>query len=208
MPGTPSPDVYAMNREEHLELARRLFAQSKGEEALKHLDALAGGKLSQDEERDTARMRLWILAEKEDGDARAMIGAFELLTERHPRLVIPFEKLLRVGAACRRLNEFERAATVFRAALDGAFLQDSSLSAALEDAGDYIGGVDFQERLWREFPDSRDVMDSLSGLAQSLSTKAPDAEKLALRRGKAKLEKNALYPQPRSAATLYHALSR
>jgi tetratricopeptide (TPR) repeat protein len=206
-PGTPSPDAYVMNRAEHLELARITFAQKNGDECLKHLDAvIAAGKVSQDEERDLARMRLWILAEKEDGDARALIGAFELLTERHPRLVIPFEKLLRVGAAYRRLNEFERAGAVFRAALDGAFLQDSSLSAALEDAGDYIGGVDFQERLWREFPDSKDVMDSLSGLAQSLSTKAPDAEKLPVRRGKTKLEKNALLTRSRDLLLRYVTL--
>ena len=197
-PGTPSPDAYVMNRAEHFELARLTFARGMGDECLKHLDAVvAAGKISQDEERDIARMRLWVLAEKPDGDARALIGAFELLTERHPRLVIPFEKLLRVGAAYRRLDEFERAATIFRAALDGAFLQDSSLGATLEDAGDYIGGIDFQERLWREFPDSRDVMDSLSGLAQSLSARAPEADKLPVRRGKAKLEKQALLARSR-----------
>lgn len=206
-PGTASPDVYAMNRAEHMELARLTFAQNKGDDCLKHLDAVvAAGRISQDEERDIARMRLWILAEKEDGDARALIGAFELLTERHPRLVIPFEKLLRVGAAYRRLNEFERAATVLRGALDGAFLQDSSLSAALEDVGDYIGGVDFQERLWREFPDSKDVMASLSGLAQSLSAKAPDAEKLPVRSGKAKLEKNAILTRSRDLLVRYLTL--
>ena len=202
-PGKASPDVYAVNRAEHLELARLLFDQKKGTEVLAHLDALAGGKLTQEEERDLARMRLWILAEKEDGDARALIGAFELLTERHPQLIIPFEKLLRVGPAYRKLKEFERAATIFRAALDGAFLADSSLSAALEDAGDYDGSVQFQEKLWREYPDSRDVMDSLSGLAQSLSTKAPGADKLPVRRGQKKLEKNALLAHSRDLLQRY-----
>ena len=191
-PGQPATEAYVMNRAEHLEAARLLFDEHKGAECLAHLDALLGGKLTQDEERDTARMRLWILTEQDNPDASAMIGAFELLTERHPRLVIPFEKLLRVGAAYRRLNEFERAATVFRAALDGAFLADSGLGVALEDAGDYAGGVDLQERLWQQYPDSQDVIGSLSGLAQSLSTKAPDADKLPLRRGHKKLEKNAL----------------
>ena len=196
-PGQPSAEAYIMNRDEHLEAARLLFNQNMGAECMAHLDALAGVKLTQDEERDTARMRLWILAEREDADARAMIGAFELLTERHPRLVIPFGKLLRVGAAYRRLGEFERAATVFRAALDGAFLADSGLSVALEDAGDYAGSVDFQERLWRDYPDSQDVIGSISGLAQSLSTKAPEAEKLSVRRGQKKLEKNALLARSR-----------
>ncbi|MCX6873829.1 MAG: tetratricopeptide repeat protein [Verrucomicrobia bacterium] len=208
-PGQPAAEAYVMNRAEHLEAARLLFNQNQGAECLTHLEALVGGKLTQDEERDTARMRLWILADREDADARTMIGAFELLTERHPRLVIPFEKLLRVGAAYRRLGEFERAATVFRAALDGAFLADSGLSVALEDAGDFTGGVNLQEQLWRQYPDSEDVIGSLSGLAQSLSTKAPEAEKLAVRRGQQKLEKNALLTRSRDLLerfiTLYPA---
>lgn len=202
-PGEPATEAYVMNRAEHLELARLLFEKNQGPECLTHLAALADEKLSLDEERDTARMRLWLLAEQTDPDAKAMIGAFELLTERHPRLVIPFEKLLQVGAAYRRLQEFERAATIFRAALDGAFLADSSLSAALEDAGDTSGSVAFQERLWQQYPDSRDVMDSLSGLAQSLTAKAPQAEQLPVRRGQPKLEKNALLARSRDLLQRY-----
>ena len=205
-PGQPSAEAYVMNRDEHMEVARLLFERNKAADCLVHLDALAGGKLSQDEERDTARMRLWILADLENADARAMIGAFELLTERHPRLVIPFEKLLRVGDAYHRLNEFERAATVFRAALDGAFLADSGLGVALEDAGDHAGGVDLQEQLWREYPDSQDVIGSLIGLAQSLAAKAPEAETLFVRHGRKKLEKNALLTRSRDLLERYITL--
>ncbi|MEI6606572.1 MAG: hypothetical protein WCP35_14780 [Verrucomicrobiota bacterium] len=208
-PGQPATEAYVMNRAEHLEAARLLFDEHNGTQCLSHLDALSGAKQTQDEERDTARMRLWILTEQDNPDARAMIGAFELLTERHPRLVIPFEKLLQVGAAYRRLNEFERAATVFRAALDGAFLADSGLSVALEDAGDYGGGVDLQARLWQQYPDSQDVIGSLSGLAQSLSAKAPDADKLPVRRNQKKLEKSELLTRSRDMLerliTLYPA---
>ena len=196
-PGEVAKEAYVMNRGEHLEAARRLFAANDSAGCLAQLDALNGAKLSQDEERDTAQMRLWLLAEQENADAKALIGAFELLTERHPRLVIPFDKLLRVGAGYRRLQEFERAATVFRAALDGAFLADSGLGVALEDAGDYAGSVDYQERLWREYPDSQDVIGSLSGLAQSLATQAPEAEKLPVRRGRAQLTKNDLLARSR-----------
>ena len=196
-PGKPSADVYVMNRDEHMEAARLLFSRNQGADCLTHLDAIPGGKMTQDEERDTARMRLWILADRDNADPKAMIGAFEILTERYPRLVIPFQKLLRVGEAYRRLDEFERAATVFRAALDGAFLEDSGLSVVLEDAGDYTGGVEFQERLWREYPDSQDVIGSLIGLAQDLSAKAPEAEFLPVRRGAKKLEKNALLTRSR-----------
>ena len=49
-------------------------------------------------------------------------------------------------------------------------------------------------------------MDSLSGLAQSLSTKAPEADKLPVRRGKAKLEKNALLTRSRDLLQRYLTL--
>ncbi|HEX2748033.1 MAG TPA: MG2 domain-containing protein, partial [Verrucomicrobiales bacterium] len=203
-PGEKSPEPYQMNTAEHYVLAKRTFADGQYDEALKHLEALAGARDSGGEmERETAKMRLWILADRADGDAKAMIGAFELLTERYPQLVIPFDKLLKVGTAYRKLNEFERAATVYRAALDGAFVADSSLGATLEDQGDYAGSTDLQEKLWREYPDSRDVMDALIGLAQGLASKAPDAEKLPVRRGQKKLEKNALLTRSRDLLQRY-----
>jgi hypothetical protein len=114
--------------------------------------------------------------------------------------------VLRVGDAYHRLNEFERAATVCRAALDGAFLADSGLGVALEDAGNHGGGVDLQEQLWREYPDSQDVIGSLIGLAQSLAAKAPEAETFFVRHGRKKLEKNALLTRSRDLLERYITL--
>jgi hypothetical protein len=205
-PGQASPDAYVLNRAEHMELAQHYFEANQGAECLKHLDALATGRLSQTEEQNVARMRLWILCAQPDGDARTLIGAFELLTERHPQLMIPFEKLLQVAAAYRRLNELERAAAVQRAALDGAFLQDSTIGVALEDAGDYLGGVQLQEHLWQSYPDSRDVQDALAGLAQSLSAKANAVEKIQVRRGQDKPTKNSLLSHSRGLLQRYTTL--
>jgi hypothetical protein len=49
-------------------------------------------------------------------------------------------------------------------------------------------------------------MDSLSGLAQSLSTKAQDADKIVVRAGRPKLEKNALLTRSRDLLTRYITL--
>ena len=57
--------------------------------------------------------------------------------------------------------------------------------------------MDLQQQLWREYPDSQDVIASLSGLAQSLSAKAPEADKLPVRRGRIKLDKNTLLTRSR-----------
>ncbi len=210
-PGKATEDVYVLNTAEHLELARLLFDRGDHDGCLRELAAVeAARNPAVESEKDIARMRLWILTTRPDADAAAIVQAFEILTSRHPDLVIPFDKILRVGDAYRRYGEHERGGQVYHAALDGAFLRDSGVSAALEDAGDYAGSVDYQEALWREYPDSsQDVVDSLFALAQSLSTRAPDAEKIPVRRGKPKLEKNALLTRSgdllRGYLTLYPA---
>ena len=50
---------------------------------------------------------------------------FEILRERHPDLVIPFDKILIVGRAYREIGEFERAWLVARAAIYSSFLSNS-----------------------------------------------------------------------------------
>ncbi len=200
--GAPSRDTYVLNKAERLELAESAFHARRWDQAWEQLMALSG-KQSLEVEREVTRMKLWILTEKGDGDQRALIDAFELLTERHPSCEIPFEKLLRVGAAYRKLGEYERAAAVARAALDGAFLSDAGLGAALEDAGDYMAGMAMQEELWRRFPDSKDVQESLSGLAQSYSLMSPNAEKVKQPLGAKKLRPEDLLNRSRELLERY-----
>ena len=106
---------------------------------------------------------------------------FEVLRERHPQLVIPFDKILVVGRAYRQIGEFERAWLVFRAAIYSSFLNDSRISAVLEDQGQYLGSVQYQEELWSSIPDSAEVTSALFALSQSLFQKAPEARAIAAR---------------------------
>ena len=46
-----------------------------------------------------------------------------------------------VGKAYRVIGEHERAWLVFRATIDSSFINDASLSAILEDQGQFIGGL-------------------------------------------------------------------
>lgn len=86
-------------------------------------------------------MLLWIHTGKEELDAARIVEMFEILRERHPQLVIPFDKTLIVGRAYRDIGEFERAWLVFQAAIQSSFLDDAKLSAVLEDQGQYLGSV-------------------------------------------------------------------
>ena len=208
-PGEKSPDVYVMNQAEHFELAKLTFDGGNSEECLKHLEALAPSARKTEYEKDLARMKLWLLTDRADGDAAQIVSAFETLNERHPSLVIPFDRILRVGAAYQKIGEHERGAYVFSAALDANFLTDARISAALEDNGDYAGSVDFQERLWFDAPDSDDPRSAYFALSQGLFRKANEAEKIAVRRGQQKLEKNGLLTRSRDLLrrfiTLYPA---
>ncbi len=181
-PGGESGDPYNMNRHEHFELARKMFEDGRFDDALVHLEALYNNPSDRvGFEKDLARMLLWIHAEPDRFNAKRIVEVFEILRERHPELVIPFEKILVVGRAYREIVEFERAWLVFRAAIHSSFLNDSRISAVLEDQGQYLGSVRYQEDLWFEYPDSADVLASVFALSQSLFQKAPEAKAIAAR---------------------------
>lgn len=181
-PGVKSLDPYQTNGAEHFELATKYFDDGRWDEAQVHLDALFANQEDRKRyERDIARMLLWIHTSYEKLDAARIVQMFEILRERHPELVIPFDKTLTVGRAYRDISEFERAWLVFQAAIESSFLNDSKLSAVLEDQGQYLGSVRYQEELWFEYPDSADVVTAYFALSQSLFQKAPEAKAIAAR---------------------------
>jgi hypothetical protein len=187
-PGEKSADPYKTNGAEHFELATKLFNDGKMDDAQAHLDALFADKDDRKKhERDVARMLLWIhtttnpTRKRGTLDAPRIVQMFEILRERHPELVIPFDKTLTVGRAYRGISEFERAWLVFQAAIESSFLNDAKLSAVLEDQGQYLGSVRYQEQLWFEYPDSADVTTAFFALSQSLFQKAPEAKAIAAR---------------------------
>jgi hypothetical protein len=103
---------------------------------------------------------------------------FEVLRERYPQLEIPYEKILVVGRAYTDIGEFERSWLVYRAAIAASFINDSTISAVLEDEGKFLGSIDFQERICREYPDTAEVVSSYFALSQLLYQKAPKANEL------------------------------
>ena len=189
-----SGDRYQMNRTEHFELASKLFSDGKNVEAENHLNVLFENKeYRKHHERDVARMLLWILTEREKLAAQKIVDMFEILRERHPDLVIPFDKILRVGEAYREIGEFERAWLVFRATIDSSFLNDAHVSAILEDQGEFLGSIDYQRDLWREYPDGADAVSAYIAMAQALYDKAPQAESLKCPTDVEKLKPEDLY---------------
>jgi len=177
-PGETSGDKYVMNDSERYVLGQLNFNDGRYKEAREYLAYLLANNRFYNE-RDVARMLLWIYTSKTFYDARQIVKVFEILRERYPQLEIPYDKILAVGRAYRDIGEPERAYLVYRATIDASFINDLNVSAVLEDEGQYLGSVDYQEALWREYPDTAQVSTAYFALSQSLFSKAPKAAELA-----------------------------
>ncbi|MHB1155680.1 MAG: MG2 domain-containing protein [Phycisphaerales bacterium] len=179
-PGETSDDPYQMNPGERFALGRLNFDDGHYTESLKYLGELFK-QYPQYNERDLARMLLWIATSDGFYDAQRIVQTFEILRERYPELEIPFDKILVVGKAYRDLGEMERACAVFRATLDVSFANDASISAVLEDEGQFLASIDYSEDLWRQYPDTAATSSAYFALSQSLYRMAPRAAELAKR---------------------------
>jgi len=176
-PGEKSKEEYQINDMELYGLGKAYFDDGKYEDALPLLTKLYE-RNSEYNQREVARMLLWIHTEEEYFEAKKVIEYFEILRERFPELYIPFEKIIVVGQAYREIKEFERAYLVYKATIDASFVNDSNVSAVLEDEGQFLSSVDFQENLWREYPDSPLVVSSYFAISQAIYSKSSEAEKL------------------------------
>jgi uncharacterized protein YfaS (alpha-2-macroglobulin family)/outer membrane protein assembly factor BamD (BamD/ComL family) len=202
-PGEPSPDPFQINNDELFALGRLYFEDGVHGKALENLSELFKRSRTWNE-RDTARMLLWIHTLPAHYDARKIVEMFEILRERYPELQIPFDKILVVARAYRDIGEFERACLVARATIAASFVNDSGVSATLQDEGRLLGAIDYQERLWREYPDTAEVVSAWFALAQTLLDKAPNAHQLPKEGGRAP-EKMAMLR--RAAGTLNQFLA-
>ena len=172
-----STDAYQMNDGEHYALGKCYFDDGDLPGALEHL-AIVRSNNPKYNESELARMLLWIHTSSKFYDAKKIVELFEVLRERFPQLEIPYDKILVVGKAYTDIGEFERSWLVYRAAIAASFNNDSAISAVLEDEGRFLGSIDFQERIWREYPDTAEVITSHFALSQLLYQKAPKAHEL------------------------------
>ncbi|MEX2213974.1 MAG: tetratricopeptide repeat protein [Phycisphaeraceae bacterium] len=186
-PNAKSPDPYVINDGERFALGRLFFEDGLYKEALEQLPPLFDREYRYNE-RDVARMLLWIHTSESFYDARRIVDTFEILRRRFPDLTIPFDKILVIGKAYRDIGEFERAMLVFRATIDNSFINDSNISAILQDEGQLLGSIDYQENLWRRYPDAPEVTSAYFALSQVLYQKAAEAHLLAKQQRKIAVE--------------------
>jgi tetratricopeptide (TPR) repeat protein len=203
--GEKSSDPYQMNDDERYALGVAYFNDGRYDDAIKYLAELFQRNRTYNE-REVARMLLWIHTSQGYYDAKRVVEMFEVLRERYPDLFIPFDKILVVGRAYRDIGEFERAWLVFRATTDASFINDSNVSAILQDEGQFLGSVDFQEDLWREYPDTPEVVSSYFALSQTLYQQAPNAHLLATKERQIALSRGKSADTPRRVPNKFEML--
>jgi alpha-2-macroglobulin len=173
-PGEKPTDPYKATPAELYSRGKILFDSGRLAQALAPLEELFSGyTLRDDVAKDAARMLLYINIQ--EYQPRKVVQYFEVLKEKAPELVIPFDKILVVGKAYRDINEHERAYLVWRAIHEASYLEDARVGEVLRQRGKTLEGLAFLLDLWREYPDSASIESDFFGLSQLLASLAGKA---------------------------------
>ncbi|NUM34220.1 MAG: tetratricopeptide repeat protein [Candidatus Brocadiae bacterium] len=176
-PGEKTPDPYEKNISEFYELGRLYFEDKDYKNALHNLSHLFQKERNY-QQREVARMLLWIYTEKEYYDAQKIVDFFEILKEKYTELYIPFNRILMVGKAYKDIREYERAYLVYQATLEASFEEEAKVGGILEDQGQFLGSVDYMKKLWMDYHDSGSVIQAYFGLSQALYARLSQLEEL------------------------------
>jgi len=166
--GAKSTDPYRATPDELHARGKYFFDAGRLAEAAAPLEELSGRyTLRPDVLKDTARM---LLAVHIAGyDPRKIVRDFEVLKEKAPELVVPFDQIRVVGRAYRDIGEPERAYLVWRAIAEASYLEDAQVGEALRQKGKDLEGIAFLLDLWREYPATAAIEADVFGLAQLLA---------------------------------------
>ncbi len=173
-PGEESTDPYKPTPDERYARGQALFDAGRLAEAAETLEPLWNDyTLREDVAKETARMLL--MAFIENYTPRKVVQFFEVLKERSPELVIPFDKILVIGRAYRDIGEFERAYLVWRGLVEASYLEDAHLGEVLRQRGQVLESVAFLLDLWRSYPNTASIESDFFGIGQYLASLASEA---------------------------------
>lgn len=169
--GKPSGDAYRLSPQELYELGKRSFDKQDFDAAGKHLgELIANWNLRPEFYKETARMLLDVHLAR--GPASGVVRYFEIVKEKWPDLEMPFDKIVKVGAAYHDMGEYERAYLIFRATVESSFSRESGVAGFLDGQGEFVRSVDVMRRLLLEYPAESYAAVATYALAQQVYGKA------------------------------------
>ncbi|MFH1745786.1 MAG: outer membrane protein assembly factor BamD, partial [Planctomycetota bacterium] len=177
-----NPDEYRMTPDELYHIGRRNFDDGHYDAARKYLEELLAGEwlLNDEPYRESVRMLLTVALERDEPEA--IVNYFEILKEKYPDLVVPFEQIIMVAQAYSRTGQHERAYLIYRATADASFIRDASVGGMLQEENRFLASIDFLEDLWRIYPDTPQVESTNYALSQTLYARANSPETVRPRR--------------------------
>ncbi|HEV3341692.1 MAG TPA: alpha-2-macroglobulin family protein, partial [Pirellulales bacterium] len=172
--GGRSQDEYRLSPRELFEFGKRYFEKKEWQAAATLLTELINKWQVQPQfYQESARMLLDVYLQL--GVDAEIVRWFELNKEKWPDVELPFEKILRVGAAYDKIGEYERSFLVFRATVEGSFLRESNVAGFLEGQGEFLRSVAVMGRLLAEYPPEPYAAAAQYALAQRVYAYAPQA---------------------------------
>jgi tetratricopeptide (TPR) repeat protein len=170
-PGEKSTDPYKATPDELYARGKGLFDSGRLAEAAGPLEQLwTSFTLRDDVAKDAARMLLTVNIK--NYDPRRVVQYFEVLKEKSPELVIPFDDIKVVGRAYAEIGEHERAYLVWRATAEASYLEDARVGEVLRQRGETLEGLALLLELWRAYPDTASIQNDFFGLASLLGNLA------------------------------------
>lgn len=173
-PDEPKTDPYQPTPGELYARGKAHFDAGRFPEAEGPLEALwTSYTLTEPVAKDSARMLLMVHL-KAFHPAK-IVQYFEILKEKMPELVLPFDEVLVVGRAYRDLGEFERAYLVWKALSEASYLEDARLGELLRQRGQALPALALLINLWREYPSTASIESDFLGLGQLAASLAARA---------------------------------
>ncbi|MGH7140259.1 MAG: tetratricopeptide repeat protein [Pirellulales bacterium] len=156
------------------EFGKRYFEKHQWQAAATHLTELVNKWSVQPQfYQESARMLLDVYLEL--GADAEIVRWFEVIKEKWPDVELPFEKIVRVGAAYDKIGEYERSFLVFRATIEASFSRESNVAGFLEGQGEFLRSVSVMGRLLAEYPPEPYAAAAQYALAQRVYAYAPQA---------------------------------
>jgi uncharacterized protein YfaS (alpha-2-macroglobulin family)/TolA-binding protein len=172
--GAKTKDEYRLTPRELYELGSWHFKRQEYTEAATHLDKLVQEwRLRPEIYKEATSMLLD--ARLAIGPAAAVVQHFEVIKEKWPELTIPYDKILKIGAAYHDMGEYERCYLIFRATIESSFLTESRVAGFLQSQGQVLRSVEYMTELLRQYPPEPYVAAATFDLAQQIYALAPQA---------------------------------
>ncbi|MHC4180262.1 MAG: tetratricopeptide repeat protein, partial [Planctomycetota bacterium] len=174
--GQQSSDKYRLTPQELYELGKHYFGKGEPKTAGGHLTDLVQNKswnLDAKVYKHVVSMLLDVHLEL--GPPAKVVHYFEIIKEKWPAEEIPFDKIVKVGAAYHELGEYERSYLIFRATVESSFMRESGVAGFLESQGEFARSVEVMGRLLQEYPPEGYIASATYALAQRVYAKAPEA---------------------------------